>query len=238
MAKADLTAQRLRELLDYNPETGAFTHCVPAGRWGRIKAGSVAGNVDAKGYWVVHVDGLSYKAHRLAWLSVHGVWPSGQIDHIDGRKTNNAIANLREASQGENSQNQREAKKNNLSGFLGVAKRGDVYQARITINGKTNCLGYFDTPELAHDAYLSAKKDMHQFGEVAKHTATAAPKRRAFHDRSKSGLPGVGWDKEAGKWKATIRINGTQVSLGRFSTAEQAYQTCLQAKKEVREKHN
>jgi len=56
----------------------------------------MAGSVHSTGYVRIGVDGGKYTAHCLAWLYTHGVWPSDQIDHINGNRSDNRIANLRE----------------------------------------------------------------------------------------------------------------------------------------------
>ena len=159
-----LTAERLRDLLHYDPETGVFTWRIGASK--RVRAGDIAGFVNGTGYWLIGVDGRKYRAHRLAWLWVYGAWPSKDLDHIDGCRNNNRIFNLREATISENRQNQREARSNNKSsGFLGVThhKQSNAWMARIVINGKTIHLGLFKEPEITHAAYVSAKRKHHPF---------------------------------------------------------------------------
>lgn len=159
-----LTVDVLREILDYDPMTGVF-------RWrqGRkgIRAGGVAGSKKAYGYVEIGLLNGQYLAHRLAWLFVHGVWPADQIDHIDGDRSNNCIANLREATRSENLRN-RGLQRNNTSGFKGVIfdKRTGMWQARIKIHGRRILLGLHETPEAAHAAYCEAAAKHH--GEFAK----------------------------------------------------------------------
>ena len=163
MADANLTAQRLRELLDYEPGTGLFRWRMRVGRYGRIPAGSTAGGLDSNGYVLIRVDGKRYGAHRLAWLHVHGEWPNGEIDHVFGVKHDNRINQLRCVSLAVNQQNIRRPRKTNTSGYLGVSwHRGTSrWVAQMWINGKNTTLGYFSTAEAAYDAYLSAKRAHH-----------------------------------------------------------------------------
>ena len=101
--KNTTTAERVRELLVYNPDTGVFTwrasrsNCIA-----RTRAGST---VHARGYRLISIDGTKYLAHRLAWLYVTGEWPEEEIDHIDGQTDNNRFINLRPASRVHNAQN-------------------------------------------------------------------------------------------------------------------------------------
>lgn len=110
------TAIYLRERLQYNPNTGAWTwlKCARAGFVGRP-----AGSLDAKGYWDIKINGQSYKASRLAFLYMTGEWPTEEMDHIDGTPWNDAWCNLREATRTENVQN-RQQRTDNSSGAIGV----------------------------------------------------------------------------------------------------------------------
>lgn len=159
MAAPNLTAHRLRELLAYDPDTGLFTRRVRTGR--TVVVGSVAGNVNPRGYVSISVDAKLYLAHRLAWLYINGSWPTGQIDHINGVRSDNRAANLRVVDQIKNSQNMRRPGSRNTSGFLGVSKRRGRWRAIIRFDGKTKQIGTFDSPQEASEAYLAAKRVAH-----------------------------------------------------------------------------
>jgi HNH endonuclease len=101
-----LTAERLRELMTYHPETGMFTYLVT--RSPRALAGMhVAGSLNAVGYFVITIDRRHYTAHRLAWLWMTGEWPKHEIDHIDEVRTNNVWSNLRDVTRRLNLLNRR-----------------------------------------------------------------------------------------------------------------------------------
>lgn len=156
-----LTAQRLRELLHYDPETGVFTWAVYKGQ--RAKAGSVAGNTRTDGYTAIKIDGIPYRCHRLAWLHFYGVWPDGEVDHWDGDHANNRIKNLRDARHSLNMQNRRSARKGSRTGVIGVTiGPGGKFIAQLMTSGKQKHLGSFATLEEARSAYIEAKRASHE----------------------------------------------------------------------------
>ena len=150
----------MKELFTYNSKTGIFVRLCTAG--GQV-AGTKAGTIDAHGYLIIRVDGKSYKAHRLAWLYVYGKLPKVRLDHIDEIRLNNRIKNLRLSDARRNAENVTSQQTNNTSGFKGVhyLKRLDKWQAYIRVNKILKHLGVFDTPELASNAYLEAKRKYH-----------------------------------------------------------------------------
>ena len=153
-----LTQARLKDILHYDAETGVFTWLVRPNN--RIRIGDIAGRFNGRST-MIRVDGVSYFAHRLAWLYMTGAWPINQIDHIDGNPLNNRIVNLRDVTQSVNMQNLRRAQSRNKSGVLGVSLDRGRFRASIDIDGRTTYLGYFSSPELAHVAYLNAKRQHH-----------------------------------------------------------------------------
>lgn len=159
MAKANLTAARLRELLHYCPETGIFTNCAPRKK---IRVGEVAGTIDkASGYVILGIDRRHHYGHRLAFLYVTGTWPSQLIDHRDGDRSNNRWTNLRDEPRSINQQNMRGAAAGSASGLIGAFKKRNRWESRIRVGAKTIRLGTFATARAAHDAYVVAKREHH-----------------------------------------------------------------------------
>ena len=158
-----LTQARLKELLSYDPLTGEFTN-LKSGR-GRKPIGAVVGSTSNSGYTTSMVDGKNYQHHRLAWLYVHGSFPPADLDHRDGVRANNRLANLREATRSENCQNA--ARRNdNTSGMTGVWSVGKRWRAKVCVDGRERHVGYFPTKEIARAAYLAAKAELHKFQPV------------------------------------------------------------------------
>ncbi len=179
MAKKPLPSpEELRQLLRYEPETGKlfwlprpremFTSDRSFNTWNVRFAGAEAfATVHRQGYRCGVIAGEKCLAHRAVWAVHSGRWPENQIDHINGDKTDNRIANLREATHAENLQNSRRPSRN-TSGFKGVCfdrSRGK-WMARIHADGRDRMLGRFDTPEEAHAAYRAAAEKHH--GEFAR----------------------------------------------------------------------
>jgi len=161
MKKETVTLGRLRELLNYNPETGIFTWNV---KKRRASAGERAGSNSTIGYRQIGIDGRDYFEHRLAWLYVYGEWPEFEIDHRNGVRSDNRILNLRQATKAQNGQNQK-PRSTNTSGIAGVSwsKRRSKWVAYIMVNNKHRHLGLFDDIQKAEEAYLNAKQELHSF---------------------------------------------------------------------------
>ena len=141
---AYLSPDKLRELLRYCPETGHFYWKL--NRRGHVQAGQLAGRIANHGY------------RRI-----------GYLDHINGVKDDNRITNLREVTQTENMQNIRRANTNNhSSGLLGASWNGHngKWKAYIGLNNKKFHIGYFETAEEAHQAYLRKKAEIHTHSEL------------------------------------------------------------------------
>lgn len=153
-----LTSERLRQLLNFDPDTGNFVWLEKVAP--NIEIGSRAGWIRSdKRYKMIRIDGKYHYAHRLAWLYVHGRWPDPEIDHVNGDGLDNRLCNLRQASRSNNVNNTRPPK--NSTGFPGVSKYRRKWRATVRIGGKTKSLGYWPTPEEAHAAYVKAVNSVH-----------------------------------------------------------------------------
>lgn len=147
-----LTHARLKEVLSYNQETGHFTwlvsptNCVPAG--------SIAGHVITRGYRIIGICGKKFRAHRLAFFHMTGKWPTDQVDHINGCKSDNRWSNLRPAT---NSQNGLNKKPGGASRFKGVSwhRGAKKWQSQAKVDGKSFYLGLFKEEKSAADAYAA-----------------------------------------------------------------------------------
>lgn len=150
-----VSADFAREILGYNSETGVFTWKTRRGA--RAFAGAVAGSLDRKGYQVIIINRRTYMAHRLAWLIMYGNWPLDQIDHINNVKSDNRLANLRQATGSQNLSNVPLTKRNK-SGVRGVSWNPNrrKWVAEIRVNTKLKHLGYFEDIADAATAYRDA----------------------------------------------------------------------------------
>lgn len=155
-----LTAERVRELFNYEPDTGVFTRAKSVR--GHL-SGEVVGTEKDNGYLHFCIDYKKHGAHRIAWLHFYGEMPDKDIDHIDGNRRNNAIKNLRCVDRSTNLENRKRANTNNKStGLLGAYKtKNNLFTSRIQVLGKDFYLGCFKSPEEANMAYLDAKRRMH-----------------------------------------------------------------------------
>lgn len=156
MADAILTQEQLKSKLIYDKDNGIFT---------RVSNGKKAGSLHKTGYVRIKITSKhSYLAHRLAWLYVTGNMPLNCIDHINGIKDDNRFSNLRDVTNAQNCQNrhnQSKVKKLTSSG-VSYNETTKKYYSVLTKNYKKTYLGSYPTPELAHEAYVQAKRQLHE----------------------------------------------------------------------------
>lgn len=165
-SKTSKPPRHLNEYLRYNPHTGNFHWIITThGRGGMIYPGDVAGSLK-DGYIVIHLDGVVYRAHRLAWYVMTGEWlpPEQDLDHRNGERSDNRFHNLRKATRSENNDNpNNKLRSDNVSGTRGVSWRADTnkWHARIKIKGKIILLGDYIELEDAVAARKAAEAHYH-----------------------------------------------------------------------------
>jgi hypothetical protein len=165
----DLTQTYIKECLDYNPETGAFfwkvrplAHFKSERRqrvFNSVYPGKPCGHLSEEGYLVIRLSGFLYKAHRLAWLYIHGNMPTEWLDHINRNRSDNRIVNLRLASTELNAQNA-SVRSDNTSGVQGVSwhKASKKWVVQISKQGKPTHVGLFDSIKDAVAARAQAER--------------------------------------------------------------------------------
>lgn len=160
---APFTQAYLRQILQYDEETGVFTWRVrlPQSQirnlWNRRYAGKEAGHIMPSGYSTIRLKPRHFYAHQLAWFYVYGEWPTCDIDHINMERSDNRISNLRKATRSQNKGNVK-AHPRNTSGTRGVVwdKHRQKWRAQIMINGRQTNLGRYDTFADAKKAFDQA----------------------------------------------------------------------------------
>jgi hypothetical protein len=167
-----LTQELLKSFLSYDPMTGIFRWLARADRrpqWNGRHAGTIAGNVERRGYTVIRlrIDGkdVHFYAHRLAFIYMTGECPLF-VDHEDRDKQNNRWLNLRAATKAQNSQN-RTIRQGNTSGFKGVSwnRNAKKWNAYINVDNRKKHLGYFASAQEAYEAHVAAAAE--NYGEFA-----------------------------------------------------------------------
>ena len=153
-----ITQARLKELMSYKESTGVFTWIKPTSN--RVKAGSVANTNDGRGYIRITIDGVQYRAHRLAILYSTGNLPAEEVDHLNRVKSDNRLVNLKVSSHAENGRN-RALSSNNVSGIHGVRyrKERNCWTAKIEFDGAVYNLGHFKDLFEAVCARKSAERE-------------------------------------------------------------------------------
>ena len=150
--------------LSYDQLTGHFT-------WARspspqISHGQRAGGLKTNGYRRILFEGVRVSEHRLAWMFVYGGFPTSFLDHINGIRDDNRIANLRLSSPSLNRQNQRSPRSDNKLGALGVCRADGKFLAQIQLAGKKYKIGRYLSIDEAHAAYVSKKRELHPAGTI------------------------------------------------------------------------
>ena len=166
----ELTSERLREALEYEPESGVFTwrHRMDAKpQWNARHAGRRAGSIGSDGYRRITIDDVKHKASRLAFLYMKGAHPPDEVDHTDGQRDDDRWANLNSATRRQNMAN-RQVHRSNKLGIKGVCwyRLTGKYEAKISAEGKNRHLGYFSNLADAIAARNRAAAEL--YGEFAR----------------------------------------------------------------------
>ena len=152
-----ISHEYLKAAIQYVASTGEFSWRIDTNK---VKAGSIAGCVNAKGYQYIGIAGRLYRSNRLAWFYHYGIWPKGQIDHINGNRLDNRIKYLRDVDGATNQRNRKLGNKGSTSKLLGVSFHHPTgkWRAQISFGRKTRHLGLFQTEQEAHDAYKKERR--------------------------------------------------------------------------------
>ena len=156
LKKKELTQKRLKEVLDYNSNTGEFFWKESMGNRG---AGAPAGSINSCGYRLISIDCRRLPGHQWAWLYVYGYFPENEIDHINRNRLDNRIENLREASRSCNRRNSC-VPRNCTTGVKGVGwdKWSGKWAARIYDQQKNIRIGRYKDFSEAVCARLAAEQ--------------------------------------------------------------------------------
>ena len=168
-----MDAATARTHFAYDPDTGVLRRLTRPTN--SVQVGDIAGSKGKKGYLLVGLLGRKYLVHRLAWLVFYGEWPNGQVDHINGVRTDNRMCNLRDVSSTVNSMNRTTT--NNTSGYIGVSwmSAAGKWRAQICTAGVVTYLGIYadlDTAIAVYNAEKSKRllKALHSIAPAAAHT--------------------------------------------------------------------
>lgn len=165
----DLTRVRFT----YDKDTGKFT-LTKGGGLGR--KGEEVTSTDSHGYIRVSIAGRRYSAHRVAWLIVHGEWPECDIDHINGDKTDNRVANLRKLSRSDNLVNQKKTR--------GVSKhKGVTFHNGLWIAQFSNRVGYLGCSKVEDEAAM-----IYNIHVARNHNGVSSFPNKVFEDTPTSVL--------------------------------------------------
>lgn len=164
----------LEMYLDYDSDSGVLTRRLSTNPRG--KAGDPIRVLNDEGYIVCCIGKIKLRAHRVAWCWMTGSWPERDLDHINGDRTDNRFANLREATRSQNLMNTG-VKRSNKSGVVGVhfCSERMKWVAQIKIGRRTTCLGRFDQFADAVAARKEAEKSYYgEFAPADRHLAHGA----------------------------------------------------------------
>jgi len=158
-----LTRPELLGVVTYDPDTGLMRRimrvCPKTGN--SVPIDRLVTNRNNRGYYWISIHRTMYLVHRLAFLYMTGEHPNGEVDHINGDRSDNRWVNLRDCDCAANSRNQG-VRKDSTSGVRGVtfSSSAGKWVARISDNGVRKSLGYHTTFESAVLARRKAEAEL------------------------------------------------------------------------------
>lgn len=174
----ELTQEIVRELLDYDPETGRafwkerkphhmqnisgkYTNDTLAQRWNSNYAGKEITNKSCYGYIIATINGKKYQLSRLVFLYMTGAWPKGFADHKNRNRTDNRWKNLRDLTPAQSAKN-RGKPITNTSGHIGVRQQRNFpnWNASIKTGDVYINIGTFKTFEEAVEARIAKQIEL------------------------------------------------------------------------------
>jgi hypothetical protein len=245
--KSPITVERLREVLDYEPDTGVF-------RWKKVplrspvKVGDIAGGASGEGYKYINVDMISVPAQRIAWLYYYGEWPSEQVGHRDGNRSNNAISNLYlikkmtkikeltidrlksvlDYNPETGDFTWRISSSNRTPVGTKAGAKGTIGYIHISVDMKkylAHRLAYFymtgEWPKSVID-HINGDKADNRWANLRPATISQNTWNSNKSSKNSSGYKGVSFSKSKKKWTARISKNYHLHILGYFDTKEEA----------------
>lgn len=214
-----ISLERLKDLLEYNPDTGIFTNKTT--RLNTVSIGSIAGGLHTSGYRYIRIDGEGFYEHKLVWLYTKGVLPTAYIDHINGIKTDNRFVNLRLATRQQNSYNRKDLPSSTK--YRGVSSKGIFFQACITEEGKYIYLGTYNSAEEASIMYERRAKLLHkEFYFDNKYDYGKYKDKEPIPHTLLSSTGTRGVYKKGLKFQSKFKYNGKSIYVGSFDTIEAA----------------
>jgi len=252
MSKKKLTQKRLKELLDYDPETGVFIRIKTIGNMGCYKKGSQAGKTGN----YIQIEHRAYIKSKLAFLFMTGSFPDRHIKFMDNNKFNTKWANLYETPLYHQKITQKFSKEilkydpeTGIFVWLRTAstrvKNGDV-AGRIS-----KSTGYRDISICGVRVHASRLANLYMLGYLPEHemdhrnrircddrwcnirhvTHSCNVRNTGLSSRNKTGVIGVCWCKERKKWKTQLAINKKQIVNKRFDSFDDAVMCRWEAEK-------
>lgn len=202
--------QKVRELFDYDPDTGVCTWLVNRHK---AKAGEPIDDryKYSKGYKLIGFHGKPHLLHRLIFLWMTGEFPKHEVDHINGDKDDNRWSNLRDITRAEQMWNRSGWGKSSYTGVTWYPA-SSKWQAHITIEGTQMYLGRFDTEEAAFQAYLNAKNSLDRPGTRYQIERDGVTK---IHDA---------------EWVVRVQTSDELLNIGKFSSESKAKEAYMQAR--------